>query len=107
MKTEKIYYSIHEVSQETHLPFSTLRYWESQFEQLNPRKDGHGNRYYTASDIELIKTIRYIRDVLHITRVDAIRRELERGGEKLNLNQQVADILLKLRGELEDIRQKL
>ena len=50
----KIYYSMTEAQNMTGLPASTLRYWERHFQQLNPRKDGHGNRYYTTSDIELI-----------------------------------------------------
>lgn len=77
MPDSKIYYSIKEVSEMTNLPFSTLRYWEEQFEQLVPRKDGHNNRYYTKENIEFIKRVKYIRDELKITRIDAIRRELK------------------------------
>ena len=78
MAEGKIYYSLRETELETGIPASTLRYWEKQFEELNPRKDGHGNRYYTREDQELIKRIKYIRDELHITRIEAIRRELKR-----------------------------
>ena len=59
LSTEKIYYSLRETEQETGVPVSTLRYWEKQFKELNPRKDGHGNRYYTRGDQELIKRIKY------------------------------------------------
>ena len=62
---------------ETGVTDSTLRYWEKEFAELSPRKDGHGNRYYTLEDQELIKRIKYIRDELHITRLEAIRRELQ------------------------------
>ena len=76
MEETKIYFSLRETEQETGVPASTLRYWEKQFELLNPRKDGHGNRYYTRADQEIIKRIKYIRDELKITRVEAIRKEL-------------------------------
>ena len=45
--TEKLYYSLQEAMEMTGLPASNMHYWERQFEQINPRKDGHGNRYYT------------------------------------------------------------
>lgn len=67
---EDRFYSIREVMERTGLPASTLRYWESQFSQLSPRKDGHGNRYYQLSDVELIGRIKYIRDELKITRIE-------------------------------------
>ena len=41
LPTEKISYSLRETEQETGVPVSTLRYWEKQFKELNPRKDGH------------------------------------------------------------------
>ena len=69
LNTEKIYYSMNEAQEMTGLPASTLRYWEKHFDQLNPRKDGHGNRYYTMVDIALIKQIKYLRDEMHITRI--------------------------------------
>ena len=75
-ENEKIYYSLRETIAETGVPAPTLRYWEKMFEQLSPRKDGHGNRYYTREDQELIKRIKYIRDELKITRIEAIRKEL-------------------------------
>ena len=55
MEETKTFYSIRETEKATGVPASTLRYWEKQFEQLSPRKDGHGNRYYTREDQEIIK----------------------------------------------------
>lgn len=104
MSESKIYYSIKEASEITGLPFSTLRYWEEQFEQLNPRKDGHGNRYYTAEDIAFLKRVRYIRDELKITRIDAIRRELRNDGRQVDVRIRATDILQRIRQELVDIR---
>ena len=89
------------------LPLSTLRYWESQFEQLSPYKDEHGNRYYTEKDIELIKQIKFIRDDLHITRIKAIRAELKHDEKKINVRQRATEILERARKELAEIRAKL
>lgn len=104
MEMEKIYYSIQEVKEMTNLPTSTLRYWETQFKQLNPRKDGHGNRYYNQQDIELIKQIKYIRDELKITRIEAIQAELKSGSKKADIRQRATAILERLRDDLVEIR---
>lgn len=76
MEIERIYYSLHEVREQTSLPDATLRYWEKCFEQLQPRKDRHGNRYYTQENIDLLKQIKYLRDEMKITRIEAIRKEI-------------------------------
>ena len=81
-ENEKIYYSLRETIAETGVPAPTLRYWEKMFEQLSPRKDGHGNRYYTREDQELVKRIKYIRDELKITRIEAIRKELSTNAKR-------------------------
>lgn len=107
MKNEKIYYSMTETQEMTGLPASTLRYWEKHFDQLNPRKDGHGNRYYTLSDVELIKQIRYLRDDMHITRIEAIRQELKQGKRQVDFRQRAAEILQRVRAELVEIRSKI
>ena len=107
MATEKIYFSLRETELETGIPASTLRYWEKQFEQLNPRKDGHGNRYYTREEQELIKRIKYIRDELHITRIEAIRRELRANDKHSDERQAALDILLRVKDELCEIRKMI
>ena len=104
LNTEKIYYSLRETEVETGVPASTLRYWEKQFAELNPRKDGHGNRYYTRADQEVIKRIKYIRDELKITRIEAIRKELKGNHKKSDERQAALEILLRVKEELCEIR---
>lgn len=104
IESEKKYYSLRETEKETGVPASTLRYWEKQFEELSPRKDGHGNRYYTREDQEVIKRIRYIRDELKITRIEAIRKELKANTRHSNERQSAIEILTRVREELCEIR---
>lgn len=105
--TTKRYYSLRKAQELTGLPASTLRYWESQFPQLNPRKDGHGNRYYTQQDIELIQRIRYIRDEMKITRIEAIQKELGSNRKQTDEKQRATEILVQLRKELSELRKLL
>ena len=107
MVSEKIYYSLRETEQETGVPASTLRYWEKQFNELSPRKDGHGNRYYTREDLELIKRIKYIRDELKITRIEAIRKELKTNTKRSDERQAAVEILLRVKDELCEIRKMI
>lgn len=105
IEPQKKYYSIREMRTLTGLPSSTLRFWEQQFSQLSPRKDGHGNRYYTAADLEFVKRIKFIRDELKITRIDAIRNELNADKRNIDVRQQAVEILSNIREQLIEIRQ--
>lgn len=107
MTESKIYYSLRETESETGVPASTLRYWEKMFDELSPRKDGHGNRYYTREDQELIKRIKYIRDELKITRIEAIRKELRQNTKRSDERQAALEILLRVREELCEIRKMI
>lgn len=93
-----------EVMQQTELPASTLRYWETQFKELEPRKDAHGDRYYSERDIAFIKQVKYIRDELKITRIEAIKNELKSGSRNTDARQRATEILLRLRQQLVELR---
>ncbi len=54
---QKLYYTIKEVSQMMKLKPSTLRFWEKEFDGINPRTNKKGDRYYTVKDIDRLKAI--------------------------------------------------
>lgn len=53
-RTKKHSYSLREVSQITSLKAYLLRYWETEFEELRPKQDRHGNRSYRMEDVKLV-----------------------------------------------------
>ena len=55
---EKLYYSITEVGEITGLKPHILRYWETEFPFLRPKRNRAGNRAYRKKDIEMILVIR-------------------------------------------------
>ncbi|MFH1760933.1 MAG: MerR family transcriptional regulator [bacterium] len=57
---KKIYYSISEVCQKTGLEQHVLRYWETEFSQLKPKKNRAGNRAYKIKEIKIIEYIKYL-----------------------------------------------
>ena len=54
---QKLYYSIGEVSDLLKVKAHVLRYWESQFPALSPKKNRAGNRTYRVRDIKLLMAI--------------------------------------------------
>ena len=57
---DKKYYRISEVAAILGIPASTLRFWESKFTVIHPRRNAGGLRTYTPSDIEKIRMIYYL-----------------------------------------------
>jgi DNA-binding transcriptional MerR regulator len=55
---EKLFYKIGEVSSIVQLESYVLRYWESEFPFLKPRKNKAGQRVYTKKNLELILQIK-------------------------------------------------
>jgi len=55
---KKLYYSIGEVSELTSVDQHVLRYWETVFKDLRPKKNRAGNRVYKEKDIDTILKIK-------------------------------------------------
>ncbi|MCJ8211212.1 MerR family transcriptional regulator [Mucilaginibacter sp. RS28] len=56
----KMYYTMGEVSTMFNVNQSLLRYYEKEFDILQPKKNKKGNRYFTAEDIENLKVILFL-----------------------------------------------
>lgn len=55
---DKLYYRIGEVEAITEVPAYVLRYWESEFKLLRPKKNPAGQRLYRKKDLELVLRIK-------------------------------------------------
>jgi DNA-binding transcriptional MerR regulator len=55
---DKLYFRIGEVSKLTHTKPYVLRFWETEFPTLKPRKSKSGHRLYRRRDVELVLEIR-------------------------------------------------
>ena len=58
---QRQYYAIGEVAEMFHVNASLLRYWESEFDILQPRKNRKGDRHFRPVDI---KNLQLIHDLL-------------------------------------------
>ena len=57
---DKLYFKIREVSELTGVPAYVLRFWETEFARINPKRTSSGQRLYRKSDVELILKIKYL-----------------------------------------------
>ena len=57
---DKLYYSIGEVASAFDVNASLIRFWEKEFEIIQPKKNAKGNRLFTKNDIECFKNIFYL-----------------------------------------------
>jgi len=56
----KLYYTISEVSELVSEEAHVLRYWETEFSELHPKKNRGGKRVYTRDDIDTVFRIRHL-----------------------------------------------
>ena len=101
---KKLYYSISEVSRMTGLKAHVLRYWETEFPELQPKKNRAGNRVYTLRDIETVERIKYLLKDEKYT-IEGARQALDR--ERANGEEVPHAELLRLRAFLEDVLRRL
>ena len=59
---DKMYFKIGEVSEIAGLEQHVLRFWESEFKNIRPKRTSTGQRMYRKADIELLL---YIKKLLH------------------------------------------
>jgi DNA-binding transcriptional MerR regulator len=57
---EKLYYSIGEVAEQFNVAPSLIRFWESEFDLIRPKKNRKGNRQFTKEDIDNVRTIYHL-----------------------------------------------
>ena len=54
---EKRYYNIGEVAKAFDVNTSLIRFWEKEFDILNPKKNAKGNRKFTPEDVKNLELI--------------------------------------------------
>ncbi|MBV6646670.1 MAG: MerR family transcriptional regulator [Cyclobacteriaceae bacterium] len=57
---EKKYFTIGEVAEELKVATSLIRFWESEFDIIKPKKNRKGNRQFTKEDIKNVKLIYHL-----------------------------------------------
>lgn len=104
---EKLYYSIGEVADMFGVSKSLIRFWETEFDILKPRKNTKGNRLFTKKDIDNLKVIYHLVKEKGFT-LDGARKKLkETQPEKLESNVDVSEKLKSLRAFLFELNKQI
>ena len=101
----KRYFTIGEVSELCSVKPHVLRYWEQEFDQINPVKRRGNRRYYQRQDVLMIRQIRSLLYDQGFT-IDGARQYLAGGTAKDDSNQS-KQIIRQMLTELEEILQIL
>jgi len=100
----KLYYSIGEVSEMFGVTNSLVRYWETEFSKLKPKKNRRGDRQYTVKDIRVLERIYTLVKERGFT-LDGAKKEMK---SKNDLNyidhkQEVIDKLMSIQQKLKHL----
>lgn len=103
---EKRYYTIGEVADELGVATSLIRFWETEFDIISPKKNRKGNRQFTKEDIKKIKLIYHLVKVkgytLHGAR-DFIKSDINAATTKIEMIESLKNI----RQFLSDVRDSI
>jgi DNA-binding transcriptional MerR regulator len=103
---KKKYYSIGEVADMLEVKPSLIRFWETEFPQLAPKKNRKGNRAYTEADIDLLRQIYYLVKERKFTLKGALEK-LKQNPKDLEYQYKTRETLLKVRGFLAELKEYL
>jgi DNA-binding transcriptional MerR regulator len=103
---EKLYYSIGEVSEMFNVAPSLIRFWESEFELIQPKKNRKGNRQFTGEDINNVRTIYHLVKEKGFT-LQGAKEMLKNDTQSVKDKMEVIDSLRRIRSFLVEVREKL
>jgi DNA-binding transcriptional MerR regulator len=103
---EKLYYSIGEVAEKFSVAPSLIRFWESEFELIKPKKNRKGNRQFTKEDIDNVRTIYHLVKEKGFT-LQGAKEMLRNDTQAVRDKMEFIDSLKSVRGFLVELREKL
>lgn len=104
---EKLFYSMGEVAEMFDVNQSLIRYWESKFDILRPKKNKKGNRMFRPEDIANFKIIYHLVKEQGMTLEGAKRAMKQRGKEKVSSDAELMERLQSIRSLLVEVREIL
>ena len=104
--TEKLFYQIGEVSKALNVNVSLIRFWEKEFDILNPKKNKKGNRLFTQKDFDNLKIIYHLVKERGFT-LEGAKKKLKENKEGKTDNLSIIRHLKEIRGFLVDLKEEL
>jgi DNA-binding transcriptional MerR regulator len=103
---EKLYYSIGEVAELFNVAPSLIRFWESEFDIIKPKKNRKGNRQFTREDIDNVRTIYHLVKEKGFT-LQGAKEMLRNDSQAVKDKMDMIDALKKVRSFLVELRERM
>ena len=103
---EKRYYGIGEVARAFKVNASLIRFWEKEFDVLQPKKNAKGNRKFTPQDIKNLQLIYHLVKERGFT-LDGAKLHLKEEKQKTLSNFDIIQKLERVKAELNKIKDQL
>jgi DNA-binding transcriptional MerR regulator len=103
---QKLYYSISEVAGWFNVPTSQIRFWENEFDVLQPRKNRKGDRLFRVDDIKNLQLIYYLLRNRKFS-IEGAKEYLKVNKHKAELHLQLIESLTQFRLFLIDLKANL
>ena len=106
LKQEKILSSIREVAKMFQVNTSLLRYWEKEFDSIQPLKTEKGTRQYQEEDIEAIRLVYHLVKEKGLTLAGA-KQKLKENKESVIHVEEIVHRLKSIRSELLNLKEEI
>ncbi len=103
---EKRYYGIGEVAKAFNVNTSLIRFWEKEFDVLQPKKNAKGNRKFTQEDIRNLKFIFHLVKERGFT-LEGAKTHLKEDKKKSLNNFEIISKLEDVKAQLTKIKEQL
>ena len=103
---EKRYYGIGEVARAFDVNTSLIRFWEKEFDVLQPKKNAKGNRKFTPQDIKNLQLIYHLVKERGFT-LEGAKTHLKEEKQKTLSNFEIIQKLERVKTELIKIKDQL
>ncbi|MBI4931579.1 MAG: MerR family transcriptional regulator [Bacteroidetes bacterium] len=103
---EKLFYTIGEVAKMFKVNTSLIRFWEKQFDILNPKKNKKGNRLFTKQDLDNLHVIFHLVKERGFT-LEGAKQKLKQNKEEVVNSVEMVKSLKKVKGFLIEMKEAL
>ncbi|HEY1025657.1 MAG TPA: MerR family transcriptional regulator [Sphingobacteriaceae bacterium] len=102
----KLYYTMGEVTEMFDVNASQIRFYEKEFDILQPKKNKKGNRLFTPEDVENLKIIFHLVKDKGYT-LQGAKDHLKLNKDEVKENQKIIDSLERVKQFLLEVKEQL
>lgn len=102
----KKYFTIGEVAKELGVATSLIRFWETQFDFIRPKKNAKGNRKFTQDDLKKLKLVYHLVKEKGYT-LQGAQDHIKNSKDSIDDKAQMVESLQNIRSFLEEMKKNL